>query len=235
MTVVDRIAVLGESVSEMSEAELARAVGVSRERIRQVKGRLKHQPKNRRDETAAGYGSVDRRVFLSAMTVDFDRFTLYLEEGGSDECWLWTGAKTPLGYGVFSRHNRYAHRIAYERAYGSIPDDMGVCHHCDTPSCVNPRHLFPGTHKDNTWDSLRKHRFKPFGRPISKDLLSLTRKKVLEIRDAYNSLPQVVINVRRGMEVTGVPRGSAKELAQRFGIARRLVTAIARQNAGSWI
>jgi hypothetical protein len=41
---------------------------------------------------------------------------------------------------------------------GPIPDDMGICHRCDTPPCVNPDHLFLGTQKDNMADCAAKGR-----------------------------------------------------------------------------
>ena len=74
-------------------------------------------------------------------------------------CSLWTGATT-RGYGSVRRHGRalYAHRVAYELFVGPIPDGMHVLHHCDTPPCVNPEHLFLGTDADNIQDMDRKGR-----------------------------------------------------------------------------
>jgi hypothetical protein len=56
-----------------------------------------------------------------------------------------------------------AHRYAYELLVAPIPDDMLLCHRCDTPACVRPGHLFVGTHQDNTDDKMTKgrHRFAP--------------------------------------------------------------------------
>lgn len=63
-------------------------------------------------------------------------------------------------YGVFLVNGRSinAHRFAYQIAHGPVPDDMFVCHRCDNPPCVNPAHLFLGTHVDNMQDMISKGR-----------------------------------------------------------------------------
>ena len=80
-----------------------------------------------------------------------------------DGCWVWNGAKrTKFSYGVFSikHQNHQAHRIAWELVNGSIPDGLFVLHKCDNPPCVNPEHLFLGTHIDNMRDMVKKGRAK---------------------------------------------------------------------------
>lgn len=77
-----------------------------------------------------------------------------------DECWEWSGKRTVRGYGTTASINgeTRAHRIVYAQKYGTIPEGLIICHHCDNPSCVNINHLYLGTHKDNTKDMIERGR-----------------------------------------------------------------------------
>lgn len=77
------------------------------------------------------------------------------------DCWLWNGpVKNEHGYGSFIIHKTgiRAHRVFYELAFGKIPKTTLVCHKCDIPLCVQPNHLFAGTHQDNVTDCKAKGR-----------------------------------------------------------------------------
>ena len=94
------------------------------------------------------------------------RFWRFVRRGKQHECWLWTGNCHKHGYGVITASGRtyprayLAHRVSYAIANGGfLPDpDQNILHLCDTPPCVNPRHLRLGTHLDNMLDAHQKGR-----------------------------------------------------------------------------
>ena len=103
-----------------------------------------------------------------------------------EQCWNWLGtAQTGTGYGLiklrpYGKQFR-AHRVSWELMFGPVPPNLEVCHSCDRPSCVNPFHLFVGTHRENMRDAARKGRtHKPTGHLNPN--VKLDRRKVLEIR-----------------------------------------------------
>lgn len=90
------------------------------------------------------------------------RFWKKVQKQSNEECWPWLG-------GCGGRYRRgtikylgkmiYASRISWLLAFGQLPDtDKQVLHTCDNPNCVNPKHLWLGTQKDNMQDASTKGR-----------------------------------------------------------------------------
>lgn len=136
------------------------------------------------------------------------RFWEYVDKKKPSECWEWLGYKKPGGYGQFHRYGfgRHkpigAHRFSYELKFGPIPKGLLICHTCDNRYCVNPKHLWLGTHADNFRDMKNKMRH-CYGERNA--LAKLTSKKVKEIRFKYentNTTQQKLANEY------GIERGS---------------------------
>ena len=128
-------------------------------------------------------------------------------------CWEWTAHKNSQGYGMFNYFGEIwlAHRVS-AKINGMDVEDVCVLHHCDNPSCVNPKHLWLGTRGDNNKDRHKKGRSRG-GRNIGEanPMSKLTAEEVRWIRQLG---------------------GSQYKIAKCFGITQSTVSRL--KSRGSW-
>lgn len=100
-------------------------------------------------------------------------------------CIEWTGYVDPKhGYGIVGgKKNQKAHRVAWEKENGAIPDGLFILHKCDNRACVNPEHLFLGTQTDNMRDCAAKGRIRsPDNTGTKHGLSKITEQTAVRIK-----------------------------------------------------
>jgi len=121
----------------------------------------------------------------------------------TETCWLWTGSKCRGGYGVHGGkyiNEKRVHRHSWTLHNGEIQEGINVLHKCDVRNCVNPDHLFLGSHADNMKDMKIKGRRKGVNSGENNGRAKLNNKKADEIRELYKKgLSQQEIAVMYGV------------------------------------
>jgi hypothetical protein len=153
---------------------------------------------------------------------DLDRFWSKVDVRGENECWMWKANPGAHGYGLFHVGTKssggcrmyVASRVSFVIANKGRQSNL-VCHTCDTPGCVNPRHLYSGDHKQNRRDRNERRPgvvLRGSDVPNSK----LTESEVMEIRSRYK------FNDRGG-------RNNSLALAREFKVTHTLIRHIVRR------
>jgi len=152
---------------------------------------------------------------IESLKAKFHQYYTVQDRGYETRCWIWNKPdKTTGGYGKISIRGKmvYAHRVSFMAFNGEIPDGLDVCHRCDIKPCVNPDHLFAGTHTENIHDAMSKGLI-PAMRGERNGLAKLTEHQVREIRARFDSKKW----------------GQARVLAREFGVDVALICRIAHR------
>lgn len=122
-----------------------------------------------------------------------------------DRCWEWQESLTSDGYGRYSAENRkhLAHRLAWQIA-NQKEITLCILHTCDNPPCVNPNHLYEGTHQENMGDRDDRKRTRGAVGELNSHA-KLTEKKVVEIkRMLRDEVPMKIIANRYKVSVGAI-------------------------------
>lgn len=132
--------------------------------------------------------SISRRDLTDSDKIRFEsKFVKY----DDSQCWEWLAFKNKKGYGAIMYGdigNIAAHRFSYMLYVGDFDKSKFICHTCDNPSCVNPKHLFVGTASENMKDKIKKGRVKnpPVHKGNKQHLAKMNPEKIREIRKLFS-------------------------------------------------
>lgn len=180
------------------------------------------------------------------------RFWLRVGIGADDACWPWLAGRDQDGaYGraFDGKRTRPAQALAWEFANGcSVPKGLGVLHSCDNPPCCNPKHLRPGTPKDNTNDRVIRNRLiVPYrDYPVADD------RRPTGDRNGARTHPEMVVRGQRASEIHWVARkltevevlemrrayrggASLAGLSRKFGVCAAQVHRIVNRQRWAWL
>ena len=142
---------------------------------------------------------------------NYEQFLAHLnskiDKNGPGGCWVFTGGLSN-GYACISFEGKVikGSRVMLAEKLGRpLGHKMEACHACDNPACINPDHLFEGTHLQNMRDMQKKGRdFKARGSQMPNH--KINEEQASEIRRLYS-----------------VGDISHRELAQRYKVCKSTI------------
>jgi hypothetical protein len=171
---------------------------------------------------AVKYGNV-----FQPTTQQIERFWQNVNICSVNKCWHWSGKNWVGGYGRFfyrienRQHHILAHRLSYFLFYKINPVGKCVLHQCDNPKCVNPNHLFLGTHQDNMKDRNQKGR----SSAVSGQVWHETHKNKKGEQLTQAKLTDEAVREIRKLHGGGIKQ---RRIAEKFKVAEQTVYKILR-------
>lgn len=121
----------------------------------------------------------------------------------SDGCWIWNGPSGKNGYGQYrwKGKNSLPHRVSFLIFKGNIKKNRCVCHSCDNRMCVNPKHLWLGSYKQNMQDAKTKGRIRK-----------------------GSKIPWAILNEKIVREIRKIKGKTFAELGRKYGVSYRAIS-----------
>lgn len=122
-----------------------------------------------------------------------ENFFSKIKKKEENDCWLWTGAKMPNGYGEVSINSKTygTHIVAFYLNIGVWPNGYLIRHSCNNRLCCNYKHLLDGSYADNNKDTRDNGNWKSITQIGSDNYLTdLTENDIKEIRWLANFITQ---------------------------------------------
>jgi hypothetical protein len=142
-------------------------------------------------------------------------------------CWEWQGFIMPNGYGrmSFKGKDQYVHRLSFAAFIGEIPKGKIICHSCDNRKCINPKHLWIGTFKENTQDACTKGKMKGFSRKVHSEESKNKMRKPHNINRKGEKHPNAILDENKVKEIRNLfSQGlTRKEISEIFKITKNCV------------
>ncbi len=132
----------------------------------------------------------------------------YIDDNG---CWICTShKKSKYGYPMMSLNRIPIHMVRYfaKLKYPDLPSYIHVLHKCNNSSCINPTHLYFGTHEDNMRDRKNSGHYAS-AKGENNNNAKITKDVVNVIREFYKTNTT-----------------SHRKLAKLFGISKTHITRI---------
>jgi predicted DNA-binding protein (UPF0251 family) len=172
-----------------------------------------------------------------------DRFMSFVAPEPNCGCWLWMGSaqlvrrsyyRARFAYGGRAGGMKTAPRVSYLLFRGPIPSGLHVLHKCDVGLCVNPDHLYLGTHQDNMRDMKARGRYfaaiqpQACQRALEKAWANPPRPPRGE-ENPRAKLTASTVEEIRGLRGTGLRQA---DIAERYGVDQTQISRIFR--GASW-
>lgn len=146
---------------------------------------------------------------------------VFKQENG---CWLYGGPEFGNKYGQISSGGRNGtmtttHRFSYRLHKGEIPLGHVICHKCDVRNCVNPDHLYAGTHEDNTRDIVERGRTAKNSGRVVKTLLGRRYRLNRKLSNAHR---------QRVKDEYASGTFTMQQLASRYRVSQATISATIR-------